>query len=184
MQTGCRISCHFKVFNKLTGNCTCRFHCACMNTEVLPKELTYSWVLTLTHNSVVIFVRGLGGFFKRTIHPNPNKNQIDCSRFATFLSDGRFAVKSSKPEEWTHIVMNYIGPNSSEGIRIYYDGEEVARETRKSSGSNSPGDSRIVVGRLYTNLNNQYARVRVDELFFFNQVLTYSDIEVLYKQIG
>ena len=78
--------------------------------------------------------------------------------------------------------MNYIGPKDGEGVRIYYDGEEVASRTTKSSNSYSPGDGKIVVGRFYTNLNGLYASVQVDELIFFNQTLSNDTIGLLYTE--
>ena len=78
--------------------------------------------------------------------------------------------------------MNYIGPNDGEGVRIYYDGEEVASGTTKSSSSYSAGDGKITVGRYYTNVNTLYASVQVDELVFFNQTLSNDNINLLYSE--
>ena len=40
-----------------------------------------------------------------------------------------------------------------------------------------PGDGRIVVGRYYTNKDQRYASVELDDLVFFNSSLTVPDIE-------
>ena len=97
------------------------------------------------------------------------------------LSNGLFTVSHSKLTGWTHVVGNYIGPNTGEGIRIFYNGAEVDRDTLKSSGSRSPGDGMSVVGRLYTNLDQYYASVQVDELIYFNAALTSDDVQSIYN---
>ena len=76
-------------------------------------------------------------------------------------------------------MLNYVGPNDDEEIRIYHNGNEVASETTLLSLSRSAGDGRIVVGRRYTNRNWDYASVQVDELIFFDQALTQEEINTL-----
>ena len=88
-----------------------------------------------------------------------------------------------KQTGWFHIVGNYIGPNDDEGFKIYYDGTEVASDTTKSLVSRSPGDGRIVVGRQYTDRDqdNSYASLEVDELIFFNAALTSDHVQSIYN---
>ena len=83
------------------------------------------------------------------------------------------------PTGWTHIVMNYIGPNNGEGIRTYYNGTEVGNDPTKTALSRSAGDGRIVVGREYTDRDGAYASVMVDELLFFNRHLLSDEITSL-----
>ena len=79
-------------------------------------------------------------------------------------------------------MLNYIGPNDGEGLRIYYNGMEVTSDTIKSSaGPYSTGDGRIVVGRRLTNLDENYASVQVDELIYFNASLTSDDVQSIYN---
>ena len=92
-----------------------------------------------------------------------------CFRFDLFLLDGWFHYESHRrPFQWTHIVLNYIGPNNSEGIRIFYDGVEVASDTTNITTTHSAGDGRIVVGRGYTDNDERYSSVQIDELIFFS----------------
>ena len=103
-----------------------------------------------------------------------------------YLLDGQFVATSSEPAGWTHIVLNYIGPNDGEGLRIYYNGQEVPTVTFKNEEQYSAGDSRIVVGYRYTDHNQdagdcRYVSVQVDELVYFNVVLTDSDIQSIYN---
>ena len=76
-----------------------------------------------------------------------------------------------------------MGPNSGEGLRIYYNGAEVGSDTDKSPGSNSAEGGRIVVGRRWVNLDQEYASVQVDELIFFNRALTNVELESIYNSI-
>ena len=93
-------------------------------------------------------------------------------RFLIDLPDGRFVNgRLPIPFGWTHIVMNYIGPDNGQGIRVYKDGVQTASEVTKTGGTYSAGDSRVVVGRPYVDLNVQHGWVDVDELLFFNQFL-------------
>ena len=90
--------------------------------------------------------------------------------------DGYFQVDYSEPSGWTHVAMNYLGPNDSEGIKIYYNGKEAASDTTKSNSSRPDGEGRIVLGRFYTHKDERYSCVQVDELLFFNNALSSTDI--------
>ena len=78
-------------------------------------------------------------------------------------------------------MLNYIGPNDGEGIRMFIDGAEVRSSTTGSARSVSVGDGRIVVGRLYPDLDQEYASVMVDELIYFNAALTSDDVQSIYN---
>ena len=101
-------------------------------------------------------------------------------RFELILLDGYFFTYHTKQIGWTHIVLNYIGPNDGEGIRFYKDGAEVASVAIKSGGPYSAGDGRIVVGRVYTEVNGNFASVQFDELIYFNAALTDADVQSIY----
>ena len=104
-------------------------------------------------------------------------------RVFVHLLDGDFFAVHTTPSGWTHIVVNYAGPNEGEGIRIDYDGTEVVSDTTKGTWSRSTGDGRIVVGRYATDRDIDYASVMVDELLFFNQALSVDDTETLYQSV-
>ena len=76
-------------------------------------------------------------------------------------------------------MVNYIGPNNGEGVRIYINGTE--EDTEKVEWTYSAGDGKIVVGRAYTNQNQDYASVQVDELIYFNAALTNDDVQSIYN---
>ena len=101
--------------------------------------------------------------------------------FTLRLQDGVFQTYPDKPSGWTHVVLNYIGPNAGQGISIYYNGARVGRDTSKHLYQISTGDGRIVVGRLYTERDLRYASIDVDELIFFNQSLSTTVITGLHN---
>ena len=105
-----------------------------------------------------------------------------CFRFTVYLLDVYFHQASTKPSGWTHIVLNYIGPNNGQGIKMFIDGAEVASDTTKDIMFNYPaGDGRIVVGRRFTNRDRDYASIQVDELVFFNCQLHSAHIQIIYN---
>ena len=106
---------------------------------------------------------------------------ILCCRFRISLPDGTFRVAQSRPTGWTHIVLNYIGPNGGQGISVFINGVQVVSETTKQGGSRSAGDGRIVVGRRYTDRDWDYASVVADELIYFNAALKSDDVQLIYN---
>ena len=100
-----------------------------------------------------------------------------------FLSEGQFFDQKSTPTGWFHVVMNYIGPNDGEGIKLFLDGTEVAsdRNLYKYSEPGSAGDGRIVLGRPFTNKDQNYTSVQVDEITYFNSSLSNGEIQLLAR---
>ena len=80
---------------------------------------------------------------------------------------------------WIHTVLNYIGPNDGQGIRIYHNSIQVASDTTHTSRQWVPGNRKIVVGRFRNGGDVWYSSVLVDELHFFNRVLTEAEIRML-----
>lgn len=93
------------------------------------------------------------------------------------------ATSGSIPSGWFHTVINFIGPDEGEGIRIYHDGVSVANGTTKSylacDQSACRPDGRIVVGRDNTRIDTGYCSLQVDELAFFNKALSQEEITML-----
>ena len=74
-----------------------------------------------------------------------------------YLPDGEFVAFHPEPTGWTHFVLNYIGPNEGEGIRLYCNGEEVDSDETKFAGFPfHDGDGKIVVGRRRTESDQYY----------------------------
>ena len=78
-------------------------------------------------------------------------------------------------------MLNYIRPNNGEGIKVYVNGAEVVSSTTKEGGLYPTGDGRIAVGRVYTDREQGYASVLVDELIYFDAVLTIDDVGSIYN---
>ena len=86
-------------------------------------------------------------------------------------------------------MINFIGPNDGQGFEVYNDGVQVqGREIDgvQLEGTNIIGstehpsaDGTIVLGRSYTNSNQSYSSVYIDELYFFNRCLTEEQISSL-----
>ena len=105
-----------------------------------------------------------------------------CSSYGIHISQGRFYTGANRTADWFHVVLNFIGP--SDGVRIYHDTVEVKRDKSKTAGNFTHGDRRIVIGRRFSGSDKRYASVQVDELLFFNQKLTETEIKMLSKYRG
>ena len=94
-------------------------------------------------------------------------------RFLTRVLDGQFYNEMTISNTWIHILQNFIGPAANQGILVYMDGVEHVDTHQKSGGmSNSPGVGRIIAGRTKPDVDSNYGSVIVDELLFFNQILS------------
>ena len=109
---------------------------------------------------------------------NVNKsNAVYFCRYRVTMSAGHFQTFDTKPSGWFHVVLNVIGPDN--GIRIYHDGIEVASDTTTHGDPKHNGDRRIVIGRYHAKSEGTYSSLQVDELLFFNQMLTDDEITML-----
>ena len=77
------------------------------------------------------------------------------------------------------MVLNYLGPDNGQGIKIFLDGKLKATDAEKNMNTYAQGNGKIVLGRKYTNADRFYASVDVDELLFFNQFLNADEISLL-----
>ena len=110
------------------------------------------------------------------------------TRYSVYVPDGYFTFIEPQTSNWVHAVMNFIGSNEGQGIRIYNDDKLIGNDTTKSNGSFAPSNGGIQLGRIdFRWLNNPgstyplYASVEVDELLIFNRTLTEIEI-ILLKQ--
>ena len=106
---------------------------------------------------------------------------MSCFSFTVNLPVWNYIEDTSVPTGWTHVVLNYLGPDNVKGIRIYYDGTAMASDTTLDLESQLAGDGRVVVGRAYTDQYQRYASVQVDELMFFNQTVSASELFAFYN---
>ena len=110
-----------------------------------------------------------------------NEIYLLCLRFHIYLPATESTVDLNRPAAWTHIVLNYIGPNA--GIKVYYNGAEVGGDTTKFAGSSNTADGRVVVGRLSTDGDYCYTSLQLDELAFFNKALSTTEITTMYNAV-
>ena len=107
-------------------------------------------------------------------------------RYVLDIPGGAF-VGTPRPSHnnWFHILFNFIGPNNGEGFRIYHShsGVLVANVTRYSFSSFSRIHGRIVIGRAFTAIDEDYSSVVMDDLLFFNQAVTDDEIKMLSRQV-
>ena len=68
---------------------------------------------------------------------------------------------------------------------MFIDGAEVANDTTKYTWlqTQPAGDGRIVVGRIYTDKDERYTSLQLDELIFFNKALSTTDITAMYNAV-
>ena len=103
------------------------------------------------------------------------------------MTPGSFTVEFNRPTGWHHYVLNYIGPEDLQGIRLYQDG--VHTEGANPSWNKYPDtyekaqseeETGTVAGKLYNDGDDRRASGDLDELIFFNSTLSESQITSLY----
>ena len=102
-----------------------------------------------------------------------------CDKFIVGTLDEFFITDAYLPSGWTHVVLNYFGPNNGQGIRVYYDGVQTKSDETKQAHVNpyQPGDGRVVLGRELIDSNSSYASADIDDFLFFNEALSDQNIE-------
>ena len=93
-------------------------------------------------------------------------------RYRIYLLNSRFVTDVALPSGWFHVVMNYLGPEDGQGIRAYHNGVLIGSDNTTGSGTSSLGNGIVAVGKYPAENDGNYANVDMDELMFFNQILT------------
>ena len=96
------------------------------------------------------------------------------------LSGDDFSFIVDKSNEWIHTVINLIASDNGQEIRIYHDGNLIRSKTLTGL-LDLPVDrnGKIVIGRAFTDLNQYYASVYVDEMLLYNEGSTEDEITKL-----
>ena len=97
-------------------------------------------------------------------------------RFGDNLLDERQAGEFNTPNDWAHVVVNYVNQQSIKG---YLNGEFVVSSAQAGTREFSTGSRKIAVGRLHSGLDARYVSAQVDELLFFNKTLSEEEIRLL-----
>ena len=119
-------------------------------------------------------------FFERVFLPKCLDFFLVISSLEVHEMDGSFSAKTHIPFSWTHFVLNYIGPQ--DGIQVFGNGTLLDEDTSKTESQRTQQESRVAVGKRYTNYNGLgFSSIKVDELLFFNTTLSSGDIVNLYN---
>ena len=104
------------------------------------------------------------------------------SRYFFHTRGGNYFTSATRPSGWTHIVLNYIGSSSGQGIRVFYNGQQVASDTTNYGVlRHRVPDGRIVIGRVYIDSSRYYSSVHIDDLALFNRSLSNAEISALHN---
>ena len=104
--------------------------------------------------------------------------------FSVTVSDGGFGVGNYPVgTAWIHVAMNFLGPNSGQGLEAYYDGVLMGTDTTKSNYFPNNGDGRLAAGKTFIEQDQDYAGFDLDELLLFNSKLTTQQITDLMNNI-
>ena len=103
--------------------------------------------------------------------------------FNIYVASGRLSsdLVDVTYSRWVHIVLNFLGPDSNQGYRIYRDGTLIRFYNlhKDTTYRYRPRDGKIVIGRLWTDIYFKHSSFQLDELLFYNQVLTEAEIDML-----
>ena len=79
--------------------------------------------------------------------------------------------------KWIHVVLNYIGPEDGQGMRIFYDGILTGNITDKGLSTHLAGEGKLFIGRYFVDWDPfGYGNIDMDELLFFNETLNEQEI--------
>ena len=107
---------------------------------------------------------------------------LNYFRTLIHVSDGGISHYGTKPaNNWFHIVVNYFGPNNEQGFKTYFNGNHGITDSTKWQHNFAPSNRKIVIGRLFVEINHYYTSMSVDELLIFNHTLTLQEINSLYN---
>ena len=96
------------------------------------------------------------------------------------LINGYFIAPTQKPTAWFHASL--VFHNSSEGITVYHDGNQVATDDSKSPASSDSRDGITVIGRRFSQIDNQYATLIVDELAMWNRAMSEDHVRQIFSK--
>ena len=102
-------------------------------------------------------------------------------RIVCNILNGNYDVSFYAPTSWIHLVVNYVGPAT--GIKVYTDGTLVGQDNQIENRNRDLRNGRVVLGRRYVYTNNNYGSAEIDELLFFNAVLTQASITQLVEMV-
>ena len=109
-------------------------------------------------------------------------------RASVWETGGYFTEKElEKPSrDWTHLALAYyvIPSNRMTSFALYVNGVSALTDLTKIARDTAYGDGRIVLGRPYSELDNYYTSMEVDQVTFYNHASNPREIRNLYETGG
>ena len=105
-------------------------------------------------------------------------------RASIWKKGGYFTESNSKKPlpGWFHIVLNYsTSQDRSPRLRAYVNAQERLKDSTPYRQDSESGDGRIVLGRAYSEVNDFYTSMEVDEVVFYNEWLDVNEINELFR---
>ena len=99
-------------------------------------------------------------------------------RYSLQQGGGGFVADVEKPPGWSHVLLNYNGPGNGQGIQVYNNGvtsEGHGNQFVDSSFAPS-GSGQTVIGRYFSDREERYTSLEIDELAYFNMNLNTDQI--------
>ena len=95
-------------------------------------------------------------------------------RTSIWITGGYYTESNSNgPEaDWTHIQLRYYPtPFNGErpGFDVLVDGRQALRDRTRFDRDTAFGDGRIVLGRAYSDVDDFYTSMTIDEVEFYNE---------------
>ena len=63
------------------------------------------------------------------------------------------------------------GPNEGQGFSVYHDGSLVKRDSTKAQKNQTESSGTVIIGKHFTDRDEDYGSVMVDELTFWDREL-------------
>ena len=102
------------------------------------------------------------------------------SRYAVRVADGYFHYNNAPHSDaWYHMAIVFHGPNEGEGISIYHNAVLMKNDATKQTNTYPDSSGIVIIGKRYTDRDEHYGSVMVDELTFWERQLTLAEIQTL-----
>ena len=96
------------------------------------------------------------------------------------VSDGYFHYNhDSFPTDWYHLAMIFHGPNNGQGMSIYHNGSLVKYDLTKALKNYTGSSGNVIIGKRFTDRDEDYGSVMVDELTFWDRQLLPEEIQAM-----
>ena len=79
---------------------------------------------------------------------------------------------------WHHLVFLFW----NDSLLIYHDGNLVGSDETPEIRTKESGDGKMVIGRHFTNTDEHYVSMYLDELMMWNEALDSNEINSLYNK--